>query len=72
MWVYEDKSEDGIENVYVHHDIMLPAFPLTVAWLDCNPNGGEKGEILSFLVSSILGVKMLNPDHKSPYVQVTM
>ena len=48
MWVYEDTMEDGTENMYVHHDIMLPAFPLTVCWLDCDPRGGEKGNILSF------------------------
>ena len=28
-------SEDG--NLYVHHDISLPDFPICLAWLDCPP-----------------------------------
>jgi periodic tryptophan protein 1 len=30
VYVYED----GVDNLYVHHDIMLPAIPLCVEWLD--------------------------------------
>lgn len=30
VYVYEDASD----NLYVHHDIMLPAIPLCVEWLD--------------------------------------
>jgi periodic tryptophan protein 1 len=30
VYVYED----GDDNLYVHHDIMLPAIPLCVEWLD--------------------------------------
>ncbi|KAK4224553.1 WD40-repeat-containing domain protein [Podospora fimiseda] len=31
VYVYED----AVDNLYVHHDIMLPAIPLCVEWLDC-------------------------------------
>ena len=38
--MYEEADEvGGPPNLYVHHDILLPAFPLSVAWLDCNPQG---------------------------------
>lgn len=37
IYVYDESQE----NLYVHHDIMLPAFPLCLEWLDyppCNPS----------------------------------
>lgn len=41
--MYEEADEaGGASNLYVHHDILLPAFPLAVAWLDCNPSGGTE------------------------------
>lgn len=39
VWVYEEQDERGPGNLYVHHSLMLPAFPLCVAWLDCDPSG---------------------------------
>ena len=34
----EESSEEGNPdvNLYVHHDIILPAFPLALAWMDCS------------------------------------
>ncbi|KAG1675126.1 hypothetical protein FOA52_003349 [Chlamydomonas sp. UWO 241] len=40
VWVYEETDTSGAANVYVHHDILLPSFPLCVAWMDCSPSGG--------------------------------
>lgn len=37
VYVYE-KDE---ENLYVHHDILLPSFPLAVEWLDYGKNGAQ-------------------------------
>ena len=39
VWVYEEADERGPANLYVHHSLMLPAFPLSVAWMDCDPTG---------------------------------
>jgi periodic tryptophan protein 1 len=51
VWVYETEEsvsedpEDG--NMYVHHDILLPAFPLCLSWLDCNPKGEGQGNYVA-------------------------
>ncbi|MCD7463219.1 hypothetical protein HAX54_050169, partial [Datura stramonium] len=41
IWILEDFS-DGEINMYVHRAIIIPAFPLCTAWLDCPIKGGEK------------------------------
>lgn len=38
IYVYEDEAD----NIYVHHDIMLPAIPLCVEWIDV-PVGNDAG-----------------------------
>ncbi|KAF3324006.1 WD repeat-containing protein C17D11.16 [Carex littledalei] len=42
-----EEAEDGDSNMYVHHDIILPAFPLCMDWLDCRPKSGEKGNFVA-------------------------
>lgn len=37
IYVYEDEAD----NLYVHHDIMLPAIPLCVEWLDLPVGKGK-------------------------------
>lgn len=51
VYVYEDEAD----NLYVHHDIMLPAIPLCVEWLDL-PVGKD--------------VNIVDPDSKANYVAV--
>ncbi|KAI8522903.1 hypothetical protein RHMOL_Rhmol13G0032900 [Rhododendron molle] len=46
VWIYEDPA-GGDSNMYVHHDIIIPAFPLCLAWLDCPIKGGEKGNFIA-------------------------
>ncbi|XVF61013.1 hypothetical protein PTKIN_Ptkin08bG0093900 [Pterospermum kingtungense] len=46
VWIYE-ASDEGDSNMYVHHDIIISAFPLCTAWLDCPLRGGEKGNFLA-------------------------
>mmetsp|Transcript_14770 Transcript_14770/g.41589 ORF Transcript_14770/g.41589 Transcript_14770/m.41589 type:complete len:507 (+) Transcript_14770:285-1805(+) len=42
VWLYEEAGRDGEANIYVHHEIMLSAFPLALAWMDCNPDGTQE------------------------------
>ena len=44
VWVYEEAGVTGNEetNLYVHHDVLLPAFPLCVAWMNCSPKSGTE------------------------------
>ena len=37
IYVYEEDED----NVYTHHDILLSAFPLSLAWLDWHPSEPE-------------------------------
>ncbi|GFP81995.1 periodic tryptophan protein 1 homolog [Phtheirospermum japonicum] len=46
VWIIEDPS-NGESNMYVHHDIVIPAFPLCTAWLDCPLKGGERGNFVA-------------------------
>ncbi|KAL0437475.1 UNVERIFIED_CONTAM: putative WD repeat-containing protein C17D11.16 [Sesamum radiatum] len=46
VWILEDPT-DGDSNMYVHHDIVIPAFPLCTAWLDCPLKGGERGNFIA-------------------------
>ncbi|KAI8624651.1 WD40 repeat-like protein [Xylariaceae sp. FL1651] len=47
VYVYEDEAD----NLYVHHDIMLPAIPLCVEWLDIpvSKPGIEKDATANFV-----------------------
>ncbi|KAF3440723.1 hypothetical protein FNV43_RR19009 [Rhamnella rubrinervis] len=46
VWVCEE-SDDGELNTFVHHDVIISAFPLSTAWLDCPLKGGEKGNFIA-------------------------
>ncbi|KAK4408069.1 putative WD repeat-containing protein C17D11.16 [Sesamum angolense] len=51
---------DGDSNMYVHHDIVIPAFPLCTAWLDCPLKGGERGDI-SLSIGNFIAVGSMEP-----------
>ncbi|KAK2937525.1 hypothetical protein FoTM2_000743 [Fusarium oxysporum f. sp. vasinfectum] len=55
VFVYEDEAD----NLYVHHDIMLPAIPLCVEWIDMpvNKPGAEKDSTGNFVA-----VGTMDPD----------
>ncbi|KAL0552321.1 hypothetical protein IC582_011430 [Cucumis melo] len=46
VWVCEG-YDAGDPNFYIHRDIIIPAFPLCTAWLDCPLKGGERGNFIA-------------------------
>lgn len=46
VYIYEELA-DGVANQYSHHEILIPAYPLCTAWLDCPLKGGEKGNFIA-------------------------
>lgn len=38
--------EEDTDNLYVHHDVMLPAFPLCIEWLGFSNQEGKRGPYL--------------------------
>ena len=59
IYVYEDEAD----NLYVHHDIMLPAIPLCVEWLDL-PVGKTTTDqaVDQHLKGNFLAVGTFDPD----------
>ena len=55
IYVYEDEAD----NLYVHHDIMLPAIPLCVEWLDLAVG---KGPIEPSVKANFVAVGTFDPD----------
>ncbi|KAF3640446.1 putative protein TPX2-like [Capsicum annuum] len=43
----EANPSDGEINMYVQRAIIIPAFPLCTAWLDCPIKGGERGNFIA-------------------------
>ncbi|KAI8914284.1 WD40-repeat-containing domain protein, partial [Gorgonomyces haynaldii] len=43
VYVYEEEED----NLYVHHDILLPSFPLCLEWIDFPTNGKDKGNFVA-------------------------
>lgn len=41
-----EETEYG-PNLYIHHDIIISAFPLCTAWIDCPLKGGERGNFIA-------------------------
>ncbi len=64
--MYEEADEASASNLYVHHDIMLPAFPLALAWLDCHPGrAGEAGNLAAVRPATLDGCPMrLRASHR--------
>lgn len=47
--------EEEDENAYCHHDILLPSFPLCMAWMEFNPATGLPGIVFSTFETLITG-----------------
>ncbi|CAL0315945.1 unnamed protein product [Lupinus luteus] len=46
VWVLEDTHSKDM-NMFIHHEIIIPAFPLSTAWLDCPLKGGDTGNFIA-------------------------
>ena len=57
VYVYEDEAD----NLYVHHDIMLPAIPLCVEWLDL-PVGKDSGSSGEDTRGNYVAVGTMDPE----------
>jgi periodic tryptophan protein 1 len=56
VYVYEDDAD----NLYVHHDIMLPAYPLCVEWL--NSAAGKSSEEHKDGNANFVAIGTMDPD----------
>lgn len=62
VWIYEDAAGGDESNIYVHHDIMLPAFPLSLAWMDCRPSGDAQPGNLAAVGTMSPGIEIWDLD----------
>lgn len=62
VWVYEPAGPDSEANAYVHHDYMLPAFPLCLAWGDCRPGGSSEPANLAAVGLMTPGIELWDLD----------
>ncbi len=58
IWIYEEAGSSEDSNIYVHHDIMLPAFPLSLAWMDCRPAGDAQSGNLAAVGTMSPGIEI--------------
>ncbi|KAK7258346.1 hypothetical protein RIF29_23919 [Crotalaria pallida] len=49
VWVLEDTHSPSEMNMFIHHEIIIPAFPLSTAWLDCplKGEGHDRGNFIA-------------------------
>lgn len=58
IYVYDESSE----NLYVHHDLMLPNFPLCLEWLDFPPAGSSSTPAPSKKFGNYIAVGTMDPE----------
>ncbi len=63
IWVYEEGTEQNPDgNIYIHHSLLLPAFPLCLAWGPCDPTSGTVGGNFMAVGSFEPGIEIWNLD----------
>ncbi|KAJ7067208.1 WD40-repeat-containing domain protein [Mycena amicta] len=58
IYVYEESEE----NLYVHHDLMLPNFPLCLEWLDFPPTSAGSSSAPTSSFGNYIAVGTLDPE----------
>eukprot|EP00890_Picochlorum_soloecismus_P004609 jgi/Picsp_1/5149/NSC_02512-R1_protein len=63
IWVYEERNKGNSDgNIYVHHTLMLPAFPLCLDWGCCDPLSGNTHGNFAAVGSFEPGIEIWNLD----------
>jgi len=62
VYVYEAADNVQGGNLFVHHDIMLPAFPLCVGWMGFNPKEPDAPGSLAAVGSMAPGIEVWDLD----------
>lgn len=63
VWVYQEADSTGdVPNIYVHHDLLLPAFPLSLAWVGCEELGVAPGRNFAAVGTSEPGIEIWDLD----------
>lgn len=58
VYIYNDDEE----NLYVHHDILLPSFPLCLEWLDFPPTSSASTTPASAITGNFVAVGTFEPE----------
>lgn len=71
VWTYECAEAAGTEgNLYVHHDILLPEFPLCLSWLGCTKHSHDGNYVAVGGFDS--SIEVWNLDELDPVEPVTL
>ena len=63
VWVYQEAESTGdVPNIYVHHDLLLPAFPLSLAWVGYEGLAGAPGRNFAAVGTSDPGIEIWDLD----------
>ncbi|GMM49972.1 rRNA-processing protein [Starmerella bacillaris] len=54
--------QEGGDNLYVHHDVMLPSFPLCLEWLPITPNSASTADSAQLKPGNFVAIGTFEPE----------